>query len=233
MEEKNNSKQITFGTYAVIVTIFFLALLVSILIGVIVNQNKEKEEVTENQTKVEDVKNIVEINTSEESTEDIDPKSEFSNFKTVAEFVDKFPEYEQVEYELLDDEGNITFEQDSMSIVFNITRNVKAMEKEHPGEDLEIENSYEYLEIQSVEEVIDKEKIENELKLKYKKIGELENDGWSIDGYANIGDDVTLSLSHSEYSYSISVDVEQVEEFDKENYKETSSDYQIQNISIM
>ena len=45
MEEKNNSKQITFGTYAVIVTIVFLVLLVGILAGMLIEKNKEERHI--------------------------------------------------------------------------------------------------------------------------------------------------------------------------------------------
>lgn len=71
MEEKNKSGQITFGTYAVIVTIVFLVLLVGILAGMLIEKNNEEKgtNATENivsNTKNEITENVID-NTKENS----------------------------------------------------------------------------------------------------------------------------------------------------------------------
>lgn len=74
MKEKN-SKQITFGTYAVIVTIVFLVLLVGILAVVLIQNNKVEEVtstsgniVTENKTDTENVQKEEDIVTNNKTT---------------------------------------------------------------------------------------------------------------------------------------------------------------------
>jgi len=70
MGEKNNAKKITFGTYAVIVTIVFLVLLVGILAGMLIQKNQDEKvtNTTENVATVNtvDKENVVTNNSEED-----------------------------------------------------------------------------------------------------------------------------------------------------------------------
>ena len=69
MEEKNKSGQITFGTYAVIVTIVFLVLLVGILAGMLIQKNNEEKVINATENVVSNTKNQVTENVIENSSE--------------------------------------------------------------------------------------------------------------------------------------------------------------------
>lgn len=107
MEEKNKSGQITFGTYAVIVTIVFLVLLVGILAGMLIQKNNEvkvtsttenvatenkidKEDTNKEENKANEIKNNKENNESDEKTPEIKGQklvqfdNEFYGLKDVA-----------------------------------------------------------------------------------------------------------------------------------------------------
>lgn len=69
MEEKNNSKRITFGTYAVIVTIVFLVLLVGILAGMLIEKNNEEKGTNTTENVVSSTKNEIEENVIDNNNE--------------------------------------------------------------------------------------------------------------------------------------------------------------------
>ena len=110
MEEKNNKNNITFGTYAVIVTIVFLVLLVVILGGMLVRQNNEmkqqqKEENTVS-TQLEDKKETKKEEKANSKKSSKTKKTEKG--EKLVQFQNEFFELEKIakEYRVIEDIKN-------------------------------------------------------------------------------------------------------------------------------
>lgn len=193
----------------------------------------EKEEIVEEESQ-EDVPEVEEDVTVNESGEGValETTAAISELKTIAEFVEKYPEAEEDGYALVGDGGQISFEMNDLMIYFDVKESDEVDTVYPDGTfDVDREELYPYYNIVNFE-VIDFDVEIAKYEGKYETIKDLEAEGWYVNGRVGGLDHTAIMLGHEDYKYQISAEVEKSDSFDSENYQETASDCVIKSIEL-
>lgn len=217
-------------------TLLKLGILLSVLL--LVGCGSEKDSWNENN---ETLGNIEQ--NGEEKTENVDESNKnnensnnnWDNYKgkTIADLIKDYPDLKDKGYGAIGDTYEFSFLSKDNKYYLKVIANCDSEKIDALGDifDRETEDMYPYAVIERIAYYNNEELLNEAQDYVGKKIFDMVNDGYKVDGYMKSGDNVVISL-HKGNSPHINVEIGEIKDFDKDNYKDACLDYIIKNVEL-